>query len=198
MKDEKYIKDRIKVNINRFSTGKTSDNYDWYGFRLDSGVAVRILDDRIEYWLRNKPNWIHYTSDIDDAIEHCRKYAMGEPHDEEVNWRELSDSHVYVQMPKPKYILNESITLVKEKTLQYNELKENIDITKWKEWDQSVFSDMFMYNIINEFQAKLLIGSIINVRNGHTLSDKVKNLLIVALSKIANNLNFKVNVKDIV
>jgi hypothetical protein len=196
------LEEKLGFQITMFSTSETSEGDWWIGYRLDSGVAVRILDGQIEYWLRRKPTWTHYSDSLDDSIEHCRKYYLDEPHDEAIDWFAMGVTMIPIDeiKMKPRYVMNESINIGKAKTMEMVDLKLfiNAHIGTWKEWKQSTFDDLFLFNVINDFETKMLIGATINIANEYSLSEKVRPIVIRCLQKVARFGGSKEVIEDLV
>lgn len=72
------------------------------------------------------------------------------------------------------------------------------DIENWKSWNQDIFDDLFMFNVTNEFETKILIGATINLKNGYNLSEKVRPIIVNAISKVIQFANIKLDVDAIV
>jgi hypothetical protein len=173
-----------KLDTKVFKFSKKDGDEPWIGFRTDSGRVVRIFEDVVEYWIGKNPTWKHFTETLDEGIEHCRKYIHDEDYDEAIDWIAMGITPAVIKPAKPRYVNNQTLTLLNDLSDIPDTTKKTMFESDFDKWDTNSIYSLWKTNKINEFEIRFLLGSIENVGNKYTLSEKVQVIIDRIVTKI--------------
>ena len=173
-----------KLGSKLFKFASSDGDERWIDFRTECGKVVRIFDDVVEYWIRTKPVWKHYTKTIEEGIEHCRKYIHNEDFDEAIDWEAMGVKAAVIKPSKPRYVNNDSIVLLTDLNNIPDKTKKAMFESDFKEWDTNSIYSLWKNKKISEFEIRFLLGSIENLSNKYKLSEKVLEIIDKIVDKV--------------